>query len=563
MSIIPDGPTDARLMLVQECPGEPELQYGKPFQGLAGMELAKMLGDAGIMRSSAFATSVVRQRIPANSIDSCVALTRKSITPLHQPFHDKHVTKEYLDGVSLLFREISLIRPDVVIAFGNGSLFALTGKWGIKSWRGSQIVGSVETPTGTHHFTVIPTWDPGLVRRQWSERNICVQDLRRAAGVLADGAGTASGTASGGRDPIVGRGYNFLLRPSFDRCVSVLEMLYSQVVRAATKLSIDIETRTGHTACIGIAWSKQDALCIPLMCVENTSGYWMEEEEAAISFHLYRLLTHPNVQVVGQNFLYDAQYFYRWLQFIPNLKRDTMIAEHSMLSNAPKGLDYLSSKYCDEHIYWKGESKNWDPKLGEDQLWAYNCKDCVITYEVDEKQQVCVDQLGLRAVHDFQQDLWWPVLETMNRGIKVKHDDRSRLATELFAAISEREAWLYYTIGRAINIKSPKQMQDFFYRELAQRPVISRKTGNPTCDNQALEKIAEREPLLLPLISCISELRSLGVFLATFVQSPLDIDGRMRCSFNIAGTETYRFSSSKNAFDSGMNLQNIPKGDDE
>jgi DNA polymerase I len=36
----------------------------------------------------------------------------------------------------------------------------------------------------------------------------------------------------------------------------------------------------------------------------------------------------------------------------------------------------------------------------------------------------------------------------------------------------------------------------------------------------------------------------------------------MRCSFNVAGTETYRFSSSKNAFGTGMNLQNIPKGGD-
>jgi len=41
---------------------------------------------------------------------------------------------------------------------------------------------------------------------------------------------------------------------------------------------------------------------------------------------------------------------------------------------------------------------------------------------------------------------------------------------------------------------------------------------------------------------------------------PLDIDMRMRTNFNVCGTETYRFSSSKNAFGSGGNLQNIPKG---
>ncbi|HWI68255.1 MAG TPA: DNA polymerase, partial [Nitrospiraceae bacterium] len=39
-----------------------------------------------------------------------------------------------------------------------------------------------------------------------------------------------------------------------------------------------------------------------------------------------------------------------------------------------------------------------------------------------------------------------------------------------------------------------------------------------------------------------------------------DVDGRLRCSFNVAGTETFRLSSSKNAFNSGLNLQNIPPG---
>jgi DNA polymerase I-like protein with 3'-5' exonuclease and polymerase domains len=34
----------------------------------------------------------------------------------------------------------------------------------------------------------------------------------------------------------------------------------------------------------------------------------------------------------------------------------------------------------------------------------------------------------------------------------------------------------------------------------------------------------------------------------------------MRCYFNPAGTETYRFSSSEDAFGSGTNLQNIPRG---
>jgi DNA polymerase I-like protein with 3'-5' exonuclease and polymerase domains len=65
---------------------------------------------------------------------------------------------------------------------------------------------------------------------------------------------------------------------------------------------------------------------------------------------------------------------------------------------------------------------------------------------------------------------------------------------------------------------------------------------------------------MLPITRKISELRSLGVFNSTFVQAPLDTDGRIRTSFNICGTETYRFASSKNAFGTGLNCQNIPKG---
>ena len=331
------------------------------------------------------------------------------------------------------------------------------------------------------------------------------------------------------------------------------------------KLAVDIETRAGHIACIGVAWNERDALCIPLMCVERPAGYWSEQEEAQISFALYQILTHPNCEVIGQNFSYDAQYFWRHLHFLPNLKRDTMLAQHTLFSNLQKGLDFLSSMYCEHHLYWKDEGKEWDAKTGEDQLWTYNCKDAVITFEVDTAQQAAVDQMRLREVHDFQQRLFWPVLDSMNRGLRVDTSRRGDFAFTLQEEIATREQWLIDTLGEPLNIKSPLQMKRMFYETLGQKPVLSRKTGGVTCDDEALRKIAEREPLLLPVTKKIAELRSLGVFLSTFVNAPLDTDGRMRCSFNIGGTETYRFSSSKNAFGSGLNLQNIPKGggDDE
>jgi DNA polymerase I-like protein with 3'-5' exonuclease and polymerase domains len=159
--------------------------------------------------------------------------------------------------------------------------------------------------------------------------------------------------------------------------------------------------------------------------------------------------------------------------------------------------------------------------------------------------------------------MFWPVLETMIRGIRVDNESKARLSNELLNAIRSREAWLTEVLGYSVNIKSPKQMQDLFYRLLGQREIKKRRKDgvSATTDDSALEVIATREPLLKPVCDTIRELRSLGVFRSTFLEAPVDHDQRMRCSFNIAGTETYRFSSSENAFGSGLNLQNIPKGD--
>lgn len=554
MQIRPEGSPSSKIMIVQDCPGYEELRASAPLQGSTGRELNKMLSEAGIMRSECFITSVIRTQVPFNSIDRQIAQKKGDITLEHSPLHNKMVLPPFLAGLETLAREVDLVKPRVILALGNGALFALTGKWGIKSWRGSELE---YTSPGGHTCTVIPAYPPSYILQVWKDRQITVSDLRRVK----------SASLTERRHHVQ---YNFLIRPSFSSVVSVLRDLMQRCDAGPTTLSVDIETRAGHIACTGIAWSKVDAICIPQMIANAANGcgnYWLEEEETFVTFLLYQLLTHQNAHVIGQNFLYDAQYFYRWFHFIPNLKRDTMIGHHSMWSNLPKGLDYLSSMYCKEHIYWKGESKNWDPKLGEDQLWIYNCKDCCITFEVDEAEQSSIEKLlptwpELRDVHDFQQSLFWPVLQTMIDGLRTDTEQKGALALKLQTAITERQAWIASVVGRDLNIRSPKQMQDFFYRELAQTPIKSRKTGNVTCDDSALERIGQREPLLLPLLTKIAELRSLGVFLSTFIEAPLDTDGRMRCSFNITGTETYRFSSSENAFGSGMNLQNIPKGDE-
>lgn len=196
----------------------------------------------------------------------------------------------------------------------------------------------------------------------------------------------------------------------------------------------------------------------------------------------------------------------------------------------------------------------------EEDRWAYNCEDCVRTVEIGGVTTNIVHALGLDEVNAFQQELFWPVLEAMLRGVRIDKKVRNEFALELQEELDKREKFFVDVLGHPLNPRSPLQMMRLFYDDFKLPIQIKRGTGKPTLDDDALTKLATREPLVKPLLKAIAEYRSLGVFLSTFVKAPLDLDGRMRCSYNTCGTETYRLASSENAFGSGTNLQNIPKG---
>lgn len=196
--------------------------------------------------------------------------------------------------------------------------------------------------------------------------------------------------------------------------------------------------------------------------------------------------------------------------------------------------------------------------------WRYNCEDTVRTLECAQAERLVIAQFGLESPEAFQQSMFLPVLHAMLKGVKIDLTAREAMRVELLDEMQGRERYFKDVLGHPLNPRSPKQMMALFYNDLKQ-PVIMKRgkkgvPGKPTLDDDALTRVGVREPILRPLLRRIAEYRSLGVFLGTFVEAELDTDNRMRCSYNICGTETYRFSSSENAFGSGTNLQNIPKG---
>lgn len=540
------GPLDARIMIVGEAPGEEEEKQGYPFVGASGKELSRMLAEVGIARNECYITNVSKHRPPRNKIEQFWDKSKKKagLLGLCNELDGYYFNDLVAQGLHELHVDVEKIKPNIIIPLGNLALWALTGEVGITKWAGSVMWSK------KFQCKICPTIHPAAVMRQWGLRAYVMHDLRRFVPEAAH--------AEYNYPP-----YNFLIRPDFATADRVLDDLLSRLDSGRTKISVDIETRAGHIACIGLAWSKLDAICIPFMCVENIMGYWLPEQEFSLVRKIRRILLHPNATIIGQNFLYDTQYFAKhWGCATRNVPFDTMLAQHVCFLGEPKGLDFISRLYCDFHCYWKDEGKEWAKGQDEETLWTYNCKDAVTTYEAAEVLDKQIDDLGQREQFNFIMSLFFPVLRMMLRGVRFDTNVRNELTSELMEHIAQREKMIETIIGRPVGkfVNSPKQQQELFYATLNLPVQYSKgKDRRPTTDEDALKELAKIEPLVQRLCYAIIECRSLKNSLSV-VHSKLDSDGRIRCSYNIGGTETTRFSSSQDAFNSGTNLQNITAG---
>lgn len=150
------GNPNARLMFVGEAPGADEDAQGKPFVGRAGQLLTKMIEAMGMKREDVIIGNVNRCRPPGN----------------RQPtLEEAAVCRPFL------FREISAVRPEVIVVMGNTALRNLLEiRAGISSVRGK-----------FHDFRgikVMPTFHPAYLLRDPSKKRETWEDLKKVRDYL-------------------------------------------------------------------------------------------------------------------------------------------------------------------------------------------------------------------------------------------------------------------------------------------------------------------------------------------------------------------------------------------
>jgi DNA polymerase len=140
-SVLGDGSFEADIMVIGEAPGADEDRAGIPFVGRAGQLLTQILQAVQFERQDVYITNIIKSRPPGNR------------DPLPE---------EVAAHIPILYRQIELIRPRLILA---------VGKTAANSLLGSQ--RSMAAMRGTFHdFHGIPlmvTYHPAALLRnpQW------------------------------------------------------------------------------------------------------------------------------------------------------------------------------------------------------------------------------------------------------------------------------------------------------------------------------------------------------------------------------------------------------------
>lgn len=194
----------------------------------------------------------------------------------------------------------------------------------------------------------------------------------------------------------------------------------------------------------------------------------------------------------------------------------------------------------------------------------YNGLDCCLTFEIDEVRQDLRRNQSL--IYDFERAMQGPALEMMLRGFRVDIHERERAILSTMRQKSDTERILKHIIeaiqgGAAYDKKlpnSPKQLQNLFYDIMHLKPIEKHENGETKrpMGREVLERLETQDKFAEPIIAAILFYRDLSKSLQV-LETEIDPDWRWRCSYNIGGTSTGRWSSSKSPFGSGNNFQNI------
>ncbi|MBM3568066.1 MAG: uracil-DNA glycosylase [Alphaproteobacteria bacterium] len=165
-TVFGDGDPMAGVMMIGEAPGADEDRLGKPFVGVSGQLLDRMLAAIGLDRTKVFITNMVYWRPPGNEKPSQLQIAQ---------------------CLPFVLRLIALARPRLLVLVGGISAGTLLGREeGITRLRGRWY--DFQPLDGGPPIPAMPTFHPAYLLRQPAQKReswrdfLAIQDKLRQIG---------------------------------------------------------------------------------------------------------------------------------------------------------------------------------------------------------------------------------------------------------------------------------------------------------------------------------------------------------------------------------------------
>jgi len=532
----PRGPKDATLAICGEQPGVQEIRWNPPtpFVGPAGKGQDSCMQIAGLIRRECYLTNVIKD------LDAPISHY------INIGSYGKYTISE--DGwtyINELKRELeALPNLNVVVAYGNIPLIALTNRVGITKWRGS-ILESTLIPG----LKIVPTFHPATFippKFNFMNKPLICFDLKRAK-------------HESQFHELRREERNVKIKPSYNESVALLKNAYEQGLRGTT-LDIDIEVINEELDCIAFATNPNNAFCVPFRCSQG--DYFNVEQEYEIMLLITAIMQEERISKRGANFIFDCQFLLHKYGMRPLGEiHCTQIAQKISFPDFRAGLDFVTSMHTDIP-YYKEDGKKWMKAAGGgtwENWWTYNGMDAIATSAAHPMQIEDLKRQGNIETYDRQRKLIPPLLYMMERGIKVDVSGMLEEQKKIDIYIEENAELLNKKVGFELNYNSPNQLQEYFYNSLGLKPYKKRNSKGQwvtTCDVDAMKRLARKGHSEAKIILA---LRHANKRKSTYLNiGKVDKDGRYRSSYKPVGAETGRLSSGETIFGTGGNQQNWP-----
>jgi uracil-DNA glycosylase family 4 len=522
-------PSSALWAGVGEQPGRLEVFRGRPFVGPAGREADNCFRAGGLLRSEGYLTNAIDNLSKPLSHYIRTTGTGKNFKII--------VSEEGANQFARVREEVAALKTRYILAFGNVAMYALTNRWGINKWRGSVI------PINDGRQFVVPTYHPSTLlpdKGQYLNKHCIIFDMKRLRSMV--------------EDKFVFPEYQLLIEPSLNESLEFLD----ECAHSGEIIHYDLEvthigTPQSQVACISFAYKPDKAISIPLAAPGN-KHYFDPNGELKIIQRVAEILQHPDTSIGGQNLVFDCHFLLRRYGIRTCNIHDTMIAQNTMMSEYPKGLDFITSIWT-EFPYYKDDGKFWLGGMGSWNVgWQYNALDSLACCVALPRQLEELDRQDNMAAYNRTRHVILPLTYMMERGFRMDVEGMALEYEQQGQTLAQLEAELNELVGRPINPRSPDQLKHYFYKE--KNLHAYKWKGKVTTNEMALKRISR---LGHPEAKKILEIRGLSKERGTYLDTTkIDDDGRMRCAYNPAGTRFSRLSSKESIFGTGNNLQNQP-----